>query len=260
MLSPAELVRMASKAGIKTLALTDHDGTDGLDEARQTAAAEGIGFINGIELSVSWEQRTVHIVGLNISPAFKPLREGIEQLQAFRKWRAREIANRLEGAGIEGALEGARTFSRGRMLGRMHFAHFLVAAGYEKNITNVFKRYLVKDRPGHVAGDWATMEDAVSWINGSGGVAVLAHPARYPMTRAKLRRLIRFFIDCGGQAIEVMSGSYDVNTVKTMARHAGDYNLYASVGSDFHDPAYPWSRLGALPRLPAGCKPVWDLF
>ncbi|MCW8932046.1 MAG: PHP domain-containing protein [Gammaproteobacteria bacterium] len=259
-LSPSELVALAAEAGVEVLALTDHDGTDGLDEARQSALGAGIRFINGIELSVTWDKRTVHIVGLNFDPAYPPLEAGIQRLQNFRKSRAKEIAEKLEKAGIEGAYEGAKRFSGGKMLGRMHFANFLVDAGYAKNVRKVFKHYLVNNKPGHVIGDWATMDEAVSWITGAGGVAVIAHPARYKLTRTKLRRLIKDFVSAGGQAMEVVSGSHDVNEMKTMACHADDFDLYASSGSDFHDPAFPWIKLGRLAELPPKCKPVWDLF
>lgn len=259
-LAPSELVARAAEAGVEVLALTDHDGTDGLDEARQSALDAGIRFINGIELSVTWNKRTVHIVGLNFDPDYAPLKAGIQSLQNFRQSRAREMALKLEKSGIEGAYEGAKRFSGGKMLGRMHFANFLVAAGYAKNVRNVFKHYLVNNKPGHVTGDWATLDDAVSWITEAGGVAVIAHPARYKLTRSKLRRLIKDFVSAGGQAIEVVSGSHNVNEMKTMACHAADFDLYASTGSDFHDPAFPWTKLGRLAELPPKCKPVWDLF
>lgn len=259
-LAPSELVARAVEAGVEVLALTDHDGTDGLDEARQSAHDAGIRFINGIELSVTWNKRTVHIVGLNFDPEYAPLKAGIQSLQEFRETRAVEMADKLEKSGIDGAYEGAKRFSGGKMLGRMHFANFLVDAGYAKNVRNVFKHYLVNNKPGHVTGDWATMDDAVSWITGAGGVAVIAHPARYKLTRTKLRKLIKDFISAGGQAMEVVSGSHDINEMKTMACHADDFDLYASMGSDFHDPAFPWIKLGKLAELPPKCKPVWDLF
>ncbi|MCK5649605.1 MAG: PHP domain-containing protein [Gammaproteobacteria bacterium] len=259
-LAPSELIARAAEAGVDVLALTDHDGTDGLDEARQSAIDAGIRFINGIELSVTWNKRTVHIVGLNFDPDYAPLKAGIQSLQDFRQSRAKEIALKLEKSGIKCAYEGAQRFSGGKMLGRMHFANFLVAAGYAKNVRSVFKHYLVNNKPGHVTGDWATMEDAVSWITEAGGVAVIAHPARYKLTRTKLRKLIKDFVSAGGRAIEVVSGSHDVNEMNTMACHADDFDLYASSGSDFHDPDFTWIKLGRLPELPAKCKPVWDLF
>lgn len=259
-LAPSELVSHAAQAGVEVLALTDHDGTDGLEEAHCAAADAGIKLINGIELSVTWNKRTVHIVGLNLDPDYAPLREGIQRLQDFREIRAREMALKLEKSGIKGAYDGARRFSGGKMLGRLHFANFLVDAGHAKSVRHVFKHYLVNNKPGHVTGDWATLEDAVSWITGSGGIAVIAHPARYKLTRTKLRRLIKDFVAAGGRAIEVVSGSHDINETKTMACHASDFDLYSSAGSDFHDPNFPWIKLGKLPPLPQQCKPVWDLF
>lgn len=259
-LTPSELVSRAAASGVNVLALTDHDGTDGLDEAHCAAEHAGIRFINGIELSVSWNKRTIHLVGLNFDPDFSPLKAGIKGLRDFREIRAREIAHKLEKCGIQDAYEGAKAFSGGKMLGRMHFAQFLVKTGHAKNIRSVFKHYLVNNKPGHVTGNWATLENAVSWINNAGGIAVIAHPARYKLSRSKLRKLISDFVLAGGQAIEVVSGSHDVNEVKTMACHAHDFDLYASSGSDFHDPDFPWIRLGQLPELPKKCQPVWDLF
>ncbi len=259
-LTPTELVNRASDSGIEMLALTDHDGIDGLNEARQNAVKQGIQFINGIELSVSWNKCTIHIVGLNFSMDYRPLQEGIQQLQEFRAVRAREIADKLEAVGIKGAYEGAQYFAGGKMLGRMHFAQFLVAQGHAKNIRSVFKKYLVANKPGHVVGDWASLKDAVHWITGAGGVAVIAHPARYKLSRTKLRKLITEFSALGGQSIEVISGCPCVNEINTMACHANDFDLYASQGSDFHDPDFTWIKLGHLPTLPKKCKPVWDLF
>jgi len=259
-LAPAELVARAAQAGVEVLALTDHDGIDGLSEAHQSAQNAGISFINGIELSVTWNSRTIHIVGLNFSPDYAPLQSGIQYLRDFRQQRAQEIAKKLELAGISGAYAGAQAFSSGNMLGRMHFANFLVSAGHAKNIRSVFKKFLVSNKPGHVSGAWASLDDAVAWITGAGGIAVIAHPARYKLTRTKLRRLIKDFVAAGGQAIEVLSGRHNINEIKTMACHANDFDLYASAGSDFHDPDFPWIKLGKLAELPASCKPVWDLF
>lgn len=259
-LTPSELVSHAVQSGIEVLALTDHDGINGLDEARSTATELGLHFINGIELSVSWNKRTIHIVGLNFDPTHLPLQEGIQQLQNFRSVRAREIATKLEHVGIKGAYEGAYQFSGGNMLGRLHFAHFLVAEGYAKNVRSVFKKYLVTNKPGHVKAQWASLDDAVKWITGAGGIAVIAHPARYKLTRTGLRKLMKEFVVAGGQAMEVVSGRYCLNEIKTMACHANDFELYASSGSDFHNPDVPWIKLGHLADLPKTCKPVWDLF
>jgi 3',5'-nucleoside bisphosphate phosphatase len=259
-LTPSELILRAANAGIDVMALTDHDGTGGLDEARNAVLNTSMKLINGIELSVTWNKLTIHIVGLNFDPDYAPWKAGIKSLQDFREVRAKEIAVKLEKSGIIGAYDGAKHFCGGKMLGRMHFAHFLIESGHAKNVQSVFKHYLVNNKPGYVAGNWATLEDAVNWIKGAGGIPVIAHPARYKLTRTKLRKLIHDFKTHGGLAIEVISGRFDVNEAKTMACHASDFDLYASSGSDFHDPDFPWTKLGQLPPLPHQCKPVWNLF
>ena len=258
-LSPTELVLRAADAGVRTLALTDHDTLDGLAEAHTVAAMVGINLVAGVEVSVTWEGGTGHIVGLNIDPGSADLAAGLSGLRAFRDWRATEIARRLaRDAGIQGALEGANALSNGRLVSRTHFARFIAAQGYADSTRAVFKRYLVKGKPGHVPGDWATLEDAVHWIVGAGGQAVIAHPARYRVTRNKLRRLIAAFADAGGAALEVVSGSHSRDECFTMARHANDFGLKASAGSDYHGPENPWVELGQLPDLPPDVRPIWN--
>ena len=256
-LTPSELVERARGAGVDVLALTDHDSTEGVREAESAARSAGIKLIPGIELSVTWNRQTVHVVGLNIDIENRKLQQGLEKLVEFRDWRAEEIGRRLEKAGIHGAFEGARKLSNGRLLSRTHFARFLVEKGEAKSVRHVFKHFLVSGKPGHVSGDWASLEEAVGWIRYAGGQAVVAHPARYSMTRSKLRRLLREFIECGGAGIEVVSGSQSRDEAFTMAKHASDYQLLASSGSDFHGPENPWVELGALPELPHGCRPIW---
>jgi hypothetical protein len=257
-LAPSELVRRAAAGGVDALALTDHDTTDGLAEAAEAAEREGIELIPGVEVSVTWGGRTVHIVGLQVDPADARLQEGLQRLGAFRQWRAGEIARRLEAAGVENALEGARAHAKGRIIGRTHFAHHIVARGHARDTREVFKRWLVKGKPGHVPGEWAELEQAVSWIRAAGGDAVIAHPARYGFTAAKLRRLIGELKECGGRGIEVVSGSHRPDDVHVMAQHCRAEGLLASAGSDYHGPENPWVELGALKALPAGCEPVWS--
>ena len=257
-LSPTGLVEAAAGAGVGVLALTDHDGTDGLDEAAAAARRVGIGFVPGVEISVSWRKGTVHILGLGIDPDCPELRAGLARLQSWREWRAEEIARRLERAGIPDALAGARRFARGRIVGRTHFARHLVAAGYCKDMKTVFKRYLVKNRPGHVPGQWARLEEAVGWIRAAGGQAVIAHPARYRYTATRLRALIGEFRECGGEGLEVVSGSHTRQEISHMARVAVHHGLLASAGSDYHGPESPYLQLGCLPPLPGDCTPIWS--
>ena len=256
-LPPSDLVLRAARAGVEVLALTDHDTTAGIDEARAAARGCGLTLISGVEVSVTWNRQTVHVVGLNVDPDNAVLQQGLCGLREFREWRAREIADRLDKAGIPGAYEGASAYAEGRLISRTHFARFLVHSGAAADERKVFKHFLVSGKPGHVPGDWASLEEAVAWIRAAGGQAVIAHPARYKMTRSKLLRLFKEFIACGGEAIEVVSGSHSRDDYYTMAKHARDLGLMASAGSDFHSPDNPWIEFGRLPPLPEGCRPVW---
>lgn len=257
-LSPTALVEMAARAGVKVFALTDHDSTEGVAEAERTADRLELTLIPGAEISVTWNKQTVHIVGLNLDVGCEPLQRGLKRLRDFRDERALEIGRRLEKSGISGAYEGARAHSNGRLISRTHFARYLVQIGAAPDERKVFKHFLVNGKPGHVPGQWASLEEAIEWIHAAGGQAVVAHPARYKMTRTKLRKLLKAFADLGGEGIEVVSGSHSRDDYFSMAQHARDFGLLASVGSDFHSPELPWIPLGRLPRLPAGCRPVWE--
>lgn len=257
-LTPAGLVRAAAVAGVEVLALTDHDSVDGIAEAQAAAADAGIRLVPGVEVSVSWQKQTLHVLGLGIDPGAPELNEGLQGLAGFRDWRAQEIGRRLARAGIPGAWEGARERALGRIVSRTHFAQFLVDGGYAKSVREVFRRYLVNNRPGHVSGQWAALEDVVHWIRDADGLAVLAHPARYNMSATKLRRCIGEFRECGGVGIEVVSGSHTRDQVKAMTALCRNEGMLASCGSDFHGPENPWIRLGELPPLPAGLTPVWE--
>ena len=257
-LTPADLVGAAHAAGIRVLALTDHDTTAGIEAASDAAGAAGMKLVAGVEISVSWQSQTVHILGLNVDPDCAPLQAGLQRLRGFRDWRAEEIGRRLARAGIEGACEGARALARGRIVSRTHFAHYLVAQGRAETVRAVFKRYLVPGKPGHVPGKWAGLEEALGWIRAAGGLAVIAHPARYCMTASKLRRLIGEFRVLGGAGLEVVSGSHTRDNVHAMAAHARKAGLLASCGSDYHGPENPWVQLGKLSGLPAGCRPIWE--
>lgn len=257
-LSPTALVQRAAAGGVDVLALTDHDDTAGCAEAQAAAAECDLTLLPGVEISVTWQGMTVHIVGLDIDPAAPALQAGLAQLREFRGWRAEEMGRRLAERGIDGAYEGAAALSRGRIISRTHFAHYLVSRGCGKDVRDIFKHYLKRNKPGHVPGQWAALEEAVGWVRSAGGVAVVAHPARYELTSAKLRRLLGEFMECGGEAIEVISGSHTPSDVQAMARHARSLGLLASAGSDFHGPENPWVELGRLPRMPDGLTPVWQ--
>jgi len=257
-LTPAGLVQQAHAAGVQVLALTDHDTTDGISAASVTADELGLQLVPGVEVSVSWQSMTVHILGLNIDPHCAALQTGLQRLQGVRDWRAMEIGRRLDKAGIPGAFDGASALTRGRIVSRTHFARFLVEQGHAQSLREVFKRYLVPGKPGYVSGEWAGLEEGLDWIRQAGGLAVIAHPARYRMTASKLRRLIGEFRELGGAGIEVVSGSHTRDNITSMAALARTGNLLASRGSDYHGPENPWVKLGHMAELPAGCTPVWE--
>ncbi|TAN82764.1 MAG: PHP domain-containing protein [Gallionella sp.] len=265
-LTPTELVDRAAGRGVKVLSLTDHDDVDGLDEARAAAAQHGMTFINGVEISVSWRSHTLHIIGLGIDPAYPPLAEGLRGVRGGRGERAKKMADELAKAGIGGTLEGAYHFAKNpNMIGRTHFARYLVETGHCKDVKSVFNRYLVKGKPGYVPHQWAALADAVGWIRGSGGAAVLAHPGRYMSGRSKMGKktmheLLAEFAGCGGQALEVVTGSHTPEQYAEFARYAEEFNLLASCGSDFHGPGESYRDMGRLPDFPLSCRPVWQLW
>jgi predicted metal-dependent phosphoesterase TrpH len=266
LLTPVDLVTRAASRGVKHLALTDHDDTGGLADAAACAAQHGMQLINGVEVSVSWRSHTLHVVGLNINPDHAPLAAGLRGIREGRRERAQRISEALARAGIGGAFDGAyRHASNPNMIGRTHFARFLVENGQCKDVRSVFKNYLVKGKPGYVSHQWAALSDAVNWITGSGGVAVLAHPGRYMVGRAKMGRptmrdLLDEFVTLGGRGIEVVSGSHTPAQYADFARYAEEFGLYASCGSDYHGPGESFFDLGRLPDFPLGCRPVWELW
>lgn len=264
LLSPAELVARAAERGVKFLALTDHDDVDGLTEAAEAAARCGITFINGVEISVTWRTHTLHVVGLRIDPANPALAAGLHGIRSGRRHRAELMAESLARCGIGGVLEGAYRYAKNPdIIGRTHFARYLVEAGHCKDVASVFKRYLVKGKPGYVPHQWAALQDAINWIRGAGGIAVLAHPGRYTagrkaMGKPTLRELLKEFTEMGGQAIEVVTGSHTPPQYAEFARYATEFGLLCSCGSDYHGPGESYRDLGRLPDLPLECKPIWD--
>lgn len=258
LLAPAELVRRAQALGVTTLALTDHDDTSGLEEAAEAAHEACIRFISGVEISVTWNGTTVHVVGLGIDPGESSLAEGLKWVRGGRTRRAARIAEALAGAGIPGSLEGAMTYVRNpELISRTHFARFLAENGYARDVGSVFRNYLVSGRPGYVPHHWSELGDALKWIRSAGGIAVLAHPARYKFTGDELRAFLAEFSDHGGLGIEVMTPNHTPQECATYTALAREFGMLASRGSDFHGPGESRVELGAIAQLPDGLKPVW---
>lgn len=257
LLKPAEVVRRAGARGVDVLALTDHDETSGLAEARIAAQDAGVRLIDGSELSVSWRDITLHVVALGIDPDCVALRDGLETIRNGRTVRAQRMGEGLAAAGIPGAFEGAMSFvTSARLVSRTHFARFLVETGHARDTRDVFRRYLVRGKPGYVPHQWATLAQAIGWIHAAGGQAVLAHPGRYEVD-GKMRELLAEFRDTGGDAIEVLSASHTPAQYTEFARYARVFGMLASSGSDFHGPGESWADMGDMPPLPAGVTPVW---
>jgi predicted metal-dependent phosphoesterase TrpH len=258
LLAPAALVERACDSGVEVLALTDHDELGGLDEARRRASQLGLRFVNGVEISVTWGGITIHLVGLRIDPENPVLNAGLEAIRTGRLRRAERMAAGLALAGIEGSLEGAMQYAENSaIIGRTHFARFLVEQGHARNVGEVFQRFLVKDKPGYVPHQWAALDEAVNWIHAAGGIAVVAHPGRYKMPRAEMLRFLEEFRSLGGEGIEVVTGSHTTAQYGEYAILAGEFGFLASRGSDFHGPGESRVELGRLPDLPAHLTPVW---
>jgi len=256
--SPQDLVAYAAKRGVKVLALTDHDDVSGLQVAREAALQHGIKFINGVEISATWKKRTLHIVGLKVNPDNVALKTALNAVRTGRDERAQQMGADLARVGIHGAYEGAKTLASTSIITRTHFASFMVQNGHAKDRKTVFKKYLVKGKPGFVEHTWMSLEAAVGLILGAGGIAVIAHPGRYDLGMINMHLLMHEFRTLGGAAIEVVTGSHTPPQYQQFAKIAHKFSLKSSLGSDFHGPGISFFEMGSMPELPAGCVPVWD--
>lgn len=258
-LAPDQLAARAQSRGVQLWALTDHDSVDGVALAREAALDLGMGFLAGTEISVSFAGESVHIVGLGFDAADAALVAGLAAIRAGRLQRARDMAADLARAGIPGAFEGALAYvDAPESISRTHFARFLVERGVCADVGEVFRRFLVEGKPGFVPHRWARLRDAVRWITAAGGIAVVAHPARYRFSPTLEYALFSEFTAHGGQGVEVMVGAHSEAEHRHYAAIAAEFGLTASRGSDFHDPVESRVDLGALPDLPGTLEPVWE--
>ena len=260
-LAPEALAARAAAGGVELWALTDHDEIGGLARARAAAAAEGMAFLSGVEVSVTFAGETIHIVGLGFDETDTALIEGLARTRGGREARARDMAAGLAQVGIRGAYEGALKYvGNPELISRTHFARYLVEQRICSSTHEVFTRFLTPGKPGYVDHAWATLRDALEWITAAGGHAVLAHPARYPFTSTEEWALFEGFKAMGGAAVEVVTASHGAAEMRKYAALAAEFELRASRGSDFHSPQESRCDLGRLPPLPAGVAPVWELF
>ncbi len=259
-LTPEQLAARAKANGVELWALTDHDELGGQQRAGAAAQALGLDYLSGVEISVTFIGQTVHIVGLGFDAANAALIAGLRQTRGGRERRALAMSDSLARAGICGAYEGALKYAGNReLISRTHFARFLVEQGVCRETSEVFRKYLTDGKPGFVEHRWASLKDAVRWITDAGGVAVIAHPARYRFSANEEFALFSEFRNLGGQAVEVVTGSHCAAEYQTYADTAREFGLAASRGSDFHSPDESHTELGALPALPAQLTPVWEL-
>ena len=258
LLRPGALVSRAAANGVDILALTDHDDLSGLAEARAQAESEGIRFVDGVEISATWEETAVHIVGLQIDPENPVLRSGLKSVREGRAKRAEKMGDALAAAGVPDSLAGAKTYAENpNLISRLHFARHLVKTGHARDVKSVFQHYLVKGKPGFVQHQWASLADAVSWIRAGGGIAVIAHPGRYKLSTTEMRAFLSEFKARGGAGVEVITGSHTPEQYSEFARLSREFGLLASRGSDYHGKGESRADLGDLPQLPDDLKPVW---
>ena len=256
-LSPTEVVRLASQAGCDLFSLTDHDTTDGIAEAQLEADSLNLNLVNGVEISALWRNMAIHILGLGIDINNDTLQTGLEHNQKLRTERAEKIALGLWRSGIKDALEKTQAFSKTNMLTRTHFAQMLISEGYCKDMKSVFRRYLTGKKPGGVGVQWEGYDNVVKWIHAAGGKALIAHPLRYRMTNTKIKNMLIDFKNAYGDGLEVVTGSSSQDEINLSSQWTKDYNLLASCGSDFHGWPNQRVQIGNLRDLPDPEKAIW---
>jgi len=255
--SPKEVVRLADEAGCDLFALTDHDTTDGLNEARQMADKLLVNLVSGVEISAFWRNMTIHIIGLDIDINNDILQAGLAHNQQLRKERAEKIALGLWRAGIKDALEKTQALSKTDMLTRTHFAQMLIREGYCKDMRSVFRRYLTGKKPGGIRVEWRSFDEVVGWIHAAGGQAVLAHPFRYRMTNTKIKNMFLNFKEVFGDGVEVVTATSTDEEINLSNQWAKEYKLLSSCGSDFHGWSNQRIQIGCLRDLPSLDNAIW---
>jgi predicted metal-dependent phosphoesterase TrpH len=256
-LMPAELVAHAAAAGIEVLALTDHDTTAGLEEAEHAAGVHGLRLVPGVEISASWRAQAIHVLGLWIDPAASDLRSVLDAQGERRHARMRKMCDRLGKLGLPGAELLAAVQAHPGLPTRAHLANAMVAGGHVGRADEAFRKFLGSGKAANIAAEWPALDVVVGWIRSAGGVASLAHPARYSLSAGARRQLLSDFVAAGGAALEVVTGANGAQNVDALAVLALKYGLMGSVGSDFHNPQLTWNPLGRSLKLPDCVTPVW---
>ena len=256
-LSPKELVNLAKELDCDMFSLTDHDSTEGIPEAQFQSDAIGLKLIKGVEISAFWRNRTIHIVGLGIDISNDMLQTGLEFNQAIRQDRAKKIALGLRRCGIKDAFEKAEKISGGHILTRTHFAQMLIQEGYCKDMKSVFRRYLTGKKPGGVRAEWKSFDEVINWIQSAGGKALIAHPFRYRMSHSKIKNMLNEFKEANGDGFEVVNANSSYEEINLGNQWTEDYDLLASIGSDFHGWPNQRVQIGNLADLPSNIRAIW---
>ena len=259
-LSPKDVVDLAKNNGVDVLALTDHDSVQGLDEAREQSKLQGIRLIDGVEISVSWNKRTIHMVGLNINAEHQAMTELLTKNALLRQQRVGQMVEKLAKLDIDVQPYLDQVIPENGLVTRTHLGRALVEIGIVNKMDKAFKKYLGKGKCAYVEGDWVSLKAAISAIKAAGGVAVIAHPMRYRLGATRLELLVKDFADAGGDALEVVTATQDINQQRRCEQLVNRYGLTASIGSDFHSLDQPWAQIGRCPNLPSSVTPVWQDF
>ena len=256
-LSPREVVKLAFDSGCDLFSLTDHDTTDGLNEAIKVADDLSVNLITGVEISAFWRNMTIHIVGLDVDIGSDVLQAGLRHNQLLRAERAEKIALGLRRVGIVHAMEKTQALSKTLMLTRTHFAQMLIQEGYCKDMKSVFRRFLTGKKPGGVRVEWKKFDEVIGWIHSAGGRAVLAHPFRYSMTNTKIKKMLLDFKEAGGDGVEVVTATSTSDEINWSAQWASEFSLLSSCGSDFHGWPNQRIQIGRLADLPESSNVIW---
>ncbi len=249
-LSPEQLIDRAENKGVELLAISDHDSVSGIEPARaylQTSQLK-LKLVDAIELSAQSDFGEIHIVGLNIDRNDSNLLSVIE-LQQRKRWeRVKLFEQKFLKLNIHGVLAELQSSCK-QVVTRSHVARALVSLGHVKDNNQAFKKYIGKKGRVKVPTSWVPMQEAISAIHKAGGLAILAHPTRYPMSNRRLSYLIEEFAIAGGDALEVAYPSLSPDKKAWLELHRNKYELLASGGSDFHYPDLKWSDLGRFPQI-----------
>jgi len=264
-LSPQTLIDRAVNYQISVLAITDHDTVEGFYIAQDYIVKKNIPIklISGIEISTAWQGFEIHIVGLNIDVNNSALQQLIANQQQAREQRATSMGEKLAKCGFPDAYHDAKKIAGEGSITRAHFAKVLYQQGHVATLQKAFDQYLGKKgrntQPAYVKPNWCSIEEAILAIHAAGGTAVMAHPIRYDLSTKWLRRLIVHFKESQGDALEIILPQMNPQQKQTMLNYCLEYDLHASMGSDFHHPN-KWSDLGRNLILPDDAKPVWAMW